>query len=70
MFKWQCEHNLFENQILSHFPGLQAYKEDRDVLLIFSEHVGPGMRKACEHDTDADAIHLARAAMRSSAMRY
>lgn len=51
-----------KNRILAHFPDLQAHKEGRDVLLVFNEYIGPAMRKACEHDADADAIHLARAA--------
>ena len=51
-----------KDRILAHFPNLQAHKEGRDILLIFNKDVGPAMRKACEHDADADAIHLARAA--------
>lgn len=51
-----------KTRILAHFPDLQAHKEGRDILLVFNEDVGPAMRKACEHDADADAIHLARAA--------
>ena len=53
---------LLKHRILAHFPDLQAHKEGRDVLLIFTDDVGPAMKKACEYDADADAIHLARAA--------
>jgi len=37
-------------------------KEGRDVLLVFGEDIGPAMRKACEHDADTEAIHLAHVA--------
>jgi len=47
-----------KNRILAHFIDLQALKEGQNVLLIFSEYVGPGMRKTCEHDIDTDAIHM------------
>ena len=41
---------------------LQAHKEGRDIFLVFNKDVGPAMRKACKHDADSDAVHLARAA--------
>ena len=41
---------------------MQAHKEGRDILLMFSNDVGVvAMRKAVEYDADTDAIHLARA---------
>ena len=47
---------------MAYFPDLQPHKEGRDVLLVFNKDVGPAMKKACEHDADTEAIHLARAA--------
>lgn len=32
------------------------------MILICNEDVGAALQKACEHDTDNDAVHLARAA--------
>ena len=51
-----------KDRILAYFPDLQAHKEGRDIILVFNKDVGPAIRKACEHDADTDAIHLARAA--------
>ena len=51
-----------KDRILAYFPDLQAHKEERDIFLVFNKDVGPAIRKACEHDADTDAIHLARAA--------
>ena len=50
-----------KDRILEHFPDFQVHKDGRDVLLIFNHNAGPAMRKACDHDADHDAIHLARA---------
>ena len=52
-----------KTRILAHFPDLQAHKEGRDVLLVFNEDIGPAVKKACDIDADADAIHLARASI-------
>ena len=51
-----------KNRILTHFPGMKAHTQGRDVVLVFDEDVGAALRKACEHDADSDAVHLARAA--------
>ena len=51
-----------KDRILAYFPDLQAHKEGRDIFLVFNKDVGPAMRKACKHDADTDAVHLARAA--------
>ena len=51
-----------KNRIIAHFPNMQAHKEGRDNLLMFSNDVGVAMRKAVEYDADTDAIHLVRAA--------
>ncbi|XP_076061533.1 uncharacterized protein LOC143037285 [Oratosquilla oratoria] len=40
---------------------MEAHKQGQDVVLISNEDVGPALRKACEHDADGDAVHLARA---------
>ncbi len=39
-----------------------AHTQGCDVDLICNEDVGAALRKACEHDTDNDAVHLTRAA--------
>lgn len=51
-----------KNRILSYFPDMDAHKQGRDVVLVCNEDVGAALRKACEHDADNDAVHLARAA--------
>lgn len=51
-----------KNRILAYFPDMQDHKDGRDILLVFNKDVGLGIKKACKHDADADAIHLARAA--------
>ena len=51
-----------KNRILNYFPDMNAHKQGRDVVLVSNEDVGAALRKACEHDTDNDAVHLARAA--------
>lgn len=51
-----------KDRILSHFPDMEAHKQGRDVILVCNEHVGSALGKACEHDADNDAVHLARAA--------
>ena len=48
-----------KNRLLAHFPYLQAHKDGQDIFLVFNE---AAMRKACEHDADSNAIHLAWAA--------
>lgn len=42
---------------------MEAHKKGRDVILIFNEDVGAALKKACEHDADHDAVHLAKAAI-------
>ncbi|XP_064097400.1 uncharacterized protein LOC135208795 [Macrobrachium nipponense] len=39
-----------------------AYAKGRDILMAFEEDVGAAFAKACELDSDSDAIHLAHAA--------
>ena len=51
-----------KDRILSYFPDMEAHKKGRDVVLIFNADIGSALSKACEHDSDNDAIHLARAA--------
>ena len=51
-----------KNRILAHFPNMESHPQGRDVILIFKEDVGAALGKACEHDADSDAVHLARAA--------
>ncbi|KAG0721176.1 hypothetical protein GWK47_046968 [Chionoecetes opilio] len=51
-----------KKRVLAYFPDMEAHKQGRDVVLISHEDVGQALRKACEHDADGDAVHLARAA--------
>ena len=51
-----------KNRILSYFPDMNAHTQGRDVVLVCNKDVGAALKKACEHDTDNDAVHLARAA--------
>ena len=58
-----CIHSTkLKNRILSYFPDMYAHTQGRDVVLVCNKDVGAALRKACEHDTDNDAVHLARAA--------
>jgi len=51
-----------KQRLLSHFPNMCAQHHGRDVLLAFNDYLGDALAKACELDTDTDAVHLARAA--------
>ena len=51
-----------KQRLLARFPDMLAQSKGRDVLLVFDEDVGYALGKACEKDTDNDAVHLARAA--------
>ena len=41
---------------------MEADIQGLEVILAFNGDVGAALRKACEHDADGDAVHLARAA--------
>ena len=51
-----------KNRILSYFLDIEAHTQGRKVFLVFNGDVGDALEKACEHDADSDAVHLARAA--------
>ena len=51
-----------KDRILGYFPDLEAHKQGQNVVLISNKDVGSALSKACEHDADNDAVHLARAA--------
>lgn len=51
-----------KDRILAHFLDLREHKKGRDILLVFEDDIGNALAKACEHDIDNDAVHLARAA--------
>ena len=40
---------------------LKSGTQGREVILAFNGDVGAALRKACEHNADGDAVHLARA---------
>ena len=49
-----------KNRLLSELPDLGAYTEGRDTLLTFEKDIGPALKKACDHDSEA--MYLVRAA--------
>ena len=51
-----------KDRILGYFPDMEAHKQGRNVVLISNKDVGSALSKACDHDADNDAVHLARAA--------
>ncbi len=51
-----------KDRLLGYFPDMEAHKQGREVVLISNKDIGSALRKACEHDADNDAFHLARAA--------
>ena len=51
-----------KERLLSYFPDMQAHKQGRNVVLMANHDIGQALRKACHHDADNDAVHLARAA--------
>ena len=61
---WTCHSTKLKDRILAYFPDMEmeAHKQGRDVVLIYNKDIGSPLRKACEHDADDDAIHLAKAA--------
>uniref|UniRef100_UPI00358FEB60 uncharacterized protein isoform X2 n=1 Tax=Myxine glutinosa TaxID=7769 RepID=UPI00358FEB60 len=51
-----------KERLLAQIPDLQAQPQGRDVLLAFSDDIGAALTKACEWDSDSDAVYLGRAA--------
>ena len=51
-----------KEQLLSHIPELEAYKQGRDIFLGFKEDVGLVLNRVLKEDCDDEAIHLAKAA--------
>ena len=47
-------------RLLSALPDLRESSDGRDVRLAFQNDIGPALRKACDHDSEA--MHLVRAA--------
>ncbi|KAG0724212.1 hypothetical protein GWK47_041115 [Chionoecetes opilio] len=50
-----------KDRLLSVLPDLRAHSQGRDTLLLFEKDIGPALKKACDHDSDA--MHLVRAAL-------
>ncbi len=48
-------------RLLSVFPDHRAHLQGRKVMLTFDDDIGGALRKACDHDSDHDALHLVRA---------
>jgi len=51
-----------KNRILNYFHDMEAHKKGRDVMLAFNKDIGHALSMACDHDSDTDAVCLARAA--------
>ncbi len=51
-----------KERLLAQFTDMEAKKKGREIMLAFNEDIGTALTKACEYDSDGDAIHLARAA--------
>jgi len=51
-----------KQRLLAQFPDMQAQKKGWDVLMAFEEDIGTALAKACELDSDSEAIHLVRTA--------
>ena len=51
-----------KQRLLAHFPAMRAQSKGRDIMLVFDEDIGSALGKACEQDSDSDAVHLTRAA--------
>ena len=54
----ECTRSVLNRDCLLTFPTCAQHQE-RDVLLAFNEDLGNALVKACELDTDTDAVHLA-----------
>ena len=51
-----------KERLLAQIPDLHVQTQGRDVLLTFSDDIGAALTKACEWDSDSDAVHLDHAA--------
>ena len=51
-----------KERLLVEFPEMRAYNKGKNFLIAFEDKVGTSSAKACELDSDKNAIHLARAA--------
>lgn len=51
-----------KQKLLAHFPDIQAQSKGRDVMLVFDKDIGAALDKACEQDSDNEAVCLACAA--------
>ena len=51
-----------KSSILANVPGLNSYKQGRDVMLSFDDDVGHALRDACLDDANDEDICLAKAA--------
>ena len=51
-----------KDRLLANCPSLSASRKGKDVLLAFDTDLGDALKKACDSDSDAEAIFLAKAA--------
>jgi len=51
-----------KQKLLAYFPDLQEQSKGRNVMLVFERNVGAALDKACEQDSDGEAVCLAHAA--------
>ena len=50
-----------KEKIMDYFQDMEAHKQGQDMVLNSNADVGSALNKACEHDTDNDAIHPTKA---------
>ena len=51
-----------KQRLLAEFTDMRAQKKGQDILLAIENDIGPALAKACEIDSDSDAIILAHVA--------
>ena len=51
-----------KDKLLAHIPGLQTYKQGKNILFVCDADVGQMWSEACDKNNDSDAMCLARAA--------
>lgn len=51
-----------KEKLKAEIPDLVPYKQGRDIVLAFDQHMGDVIKKGCERDDDLEALQLARAA--------
>ena len=58
MQQWEGPRDEAKIRLLSAFPDLRACLQGRNVMLTFDDDISTALRKACDHDSDQDPMHL------------